>query len=480
MFLVGKQIPDHITSLPETVMNTPFGQMLKPKLEGAMQELTHAPIPTTSRPPTSPSVPNGTHTISSPSISSAGMKQHFTPGGIVHNVTGLMDLERLLESAKKTCAAIFFTSSTCAPCKICYPAYNELAREAGNKAVLIKVDLNQSFDIGPKFKVRATPTFMTFLNGEKVEEWSGAEPSKLLANIRLLIQMAHPPHPHTNLRLPTLQRVHEKPVTYAKVPPLNKLIAKIGPAGTNPDVTALKDFITVRTSSAAANVQLPRLPNISSVIRLSLTSLPPSSLFPLIDLLRLALVDSRVSGYFAEARDDQCVLAILSHINSLGDKCPYALRVVTLQMACNLFTSSLYPPYLFGNTQLTDPLLHLVTSSLLDIEHVTVRVSAASLAFNISSYSHLQRLRNEADALSQSVQVELAVSLLEAVGREKESKDGLKGLISALGLLAYRCAQDGELRDVLVAMGARDVVKEKKELMGEESQLVDEVIQVLN
>lgn len=44
MFLVGKGIPDHITSLPQTVLNTPFGMMLRPQLDQAMRSVTQAPV----------------------------------------------------------------------------------------------------------------------------------------------------------------------------------------------------------------------------------------------------------------------------------------------------------------------------------------------------------------------------------------------------------------------------------------------------
>lgn len=44
MFLVGKGIPAHITSLPETVLQTPFGQMLRPQLDRAMRSVTQAPV----------------------------------------------------------------------------------------------------------------------------------------------------------------------------------------------------------------------------------------------------------------------------------------------------------------------------------------------------------------------------------------------------------------------------------------------------
>lgn len=45
MFLIGAGIPDRITSLPQTVLNTPFGQMLKPQLDKAIRGITQAPSP---------------------------------------------------------------------------------------------------------------------------------------------------------------------------------------------------------------------------------------------------------------------------------------------------------------------------------------------------------------------------------------------------------------------------------------------------
>lgn len=43
MFLVGAGIPDRITSLPQTVLNTPFGQIIKRQLESSIQGITQAP-----------------------------------------------------------------------------------------------------------------------------------------------------------------------------------------------------------------------------------------------------------------------------------------------------------------------------------------------------------------------------------------------------------------------------------------------------
>jgi hypothetical protein len=209
-----------------------------------------------------------------------------------------------------------------------------------------------------------------------------------------------------------------------------------------------------------------------------LDTVPVPELFALVDLYRLALADSRVSGYFAE--EDMrtgLVLKLISKINTLDETCPYSLRIVTLQAACNLFTTPLFPPKLLGDPILRSPLISLVASSLLDSTHAHVRVAATSLAFNIASWNHRQRLQQEADLLDESSQVELAASLIEALDRETSS-DGLKGLVLALGLLAYGKREDGELKEVLQAMGTCDIVRGKK-IEGSKG-LIDEVAKVLS
>ena len=475
MFLVGKGIPDHITSLPQTVLNTPFGQMLKPQLDSAMRGVTQAPVPAMNVP--QPGVRpagalNGTNSRIDTNGSATSQTEHVP--GIVYKPTRLKQLSELLASAKDSCAVIFFTSATCPPCKIVYPAYDELAAEAGIKAILIKVDLSEAYEIGAKYQVRVTPTFMTFLRGERENEWTGANESQLRGNIQLLIEMAHPRHPHTFLRLPSLQRRHKSPVTYTKVPPVERLVSKMGPCGSDPAISAMKDFVLARQKSGAVDAPLPSLPVLSSFLLQSLKTLPPENLFPIVDLFRLALVDARLSGYFAED-PSQTVLAILTHIVGLDEKCPYTLRIVTLHMACNLFTSSLFPHKLLSDLRFSGPLINMVASSLLDTEHYQVRVAAASLAFNIAATNHGQRLAEREDLLSESSQVELVASLIEAIGRERESKDGLRGLLFSVGLLKYRSLKGGEVEDLCEAVGAKDIIIEAKGAFSDLKELAHEV-----
>ena len=399
--------------------------------------------------------------------------------GKVHRVTTLKNLDMLLESAKHSCAVIFFTSATCPPCKLVYPAYDELAVEAGKKAVLIKVDLSEAYEIGSKYQVRATPTFMSFLKGEKENEWVGASESQLKGNVRMLIQMAYPLHPHTNLRLRVFQRRH-KPVIYNKIPPIEKLIAKMGPRGSDPAAVSLKDFICAREASGAAEAPLPSIPSIEAFVVNSVNTIPSESLFPVVDMVRCILIDQRMSACFATAGSHQTIMSIFTAVESLGEECPYSLRIVTLQLACNLFTSSIFATQLIQQPILLSHLLQLVTVSLLDTVHSAIRVAAASLAFNIAAFNHLRRLDGDQDLLPEPAQVELMASLLEATSRENESKDGLRGLFTAIGLLAYCAPRGGELNELYDALGAKVSIKDKKSISEDLHGLAEEVVQILS
>lgn len=494
MFLLGRGIPDHITSLPQTVLNTPFGQMLKPQLDNAMRGITQAPVAPAAVPQQygTTATSNDTRssnlsgTASSPAANVKNSKRsndiHGGSSGLltgqVHYATTLKKLDMLLELARNSCAVIFFTSATCPPCKLVYPAYDELAAEAGNKAVLIKVDLSEAYEIGSKYQVRATPTFMSFLKGEKENEWVGANEGQLRGNVRMLIQMAHPPHPHTNLRLRTLQRRH-RPVTYAKIPPLDKLVAKMGSRGNNPAVTALKDFICAREASGASDAPLPSLPTITSFVVKSIESSPLDSLFPVIDLLRCTLVDPRVSGFLAAEHSHSTVTKILSKPTALGEQCPYSLRIVTLQLACNLFTSSILATQLLQDPNLCNPLVQLVISSLHSNDHPPVRVAVASLAFNMAAYNHARRLDEKEDLILESFQVELMASLLEFISFEAKNKDSIRGLLTAIGLLAYSAPMQSELLELCKALGAKETVHAKRAFSDDVKELVGEVEQVL-
>lgn len=403
--------------------------------------------------------------------------------GSVRNVTQVSVLEDLLSSAKDNCAVVFFTSSTCAPCKLAYPTYDTLASEHP-KVPFIKVDINQARDIATKYQIRATPTFYTFLRGQKDNEWTGANPAQLRSNVELLVQQAFPAHPHLQLRAPTLQFGSLKPVTFSKIPPLDKLTAKMGEKAKDPAVVSLKSFLAARVSESAKDAPLPDIPAIAKFMRFAPGALPPDTLFTAYDLLRCALIDPRVSGWFAEESapgDSETISFLLSHVLSIidDDSCPYSLRLVTIQLASNLFTSPLFAQTVMkrgSQSQIPSLMAKLASESLLaERDRPAIRSAASSLAFSLAATNYRLRREEEREALPEGVQVELAAGLLELLSPETQSEkdkeansEFVRTALTAFGYLIYVAPRGGELADLCGALDAKSTVKGVRKTKGAE------------
>jgi len=395
----------------------------------------------------------------------------------VKKATTQQALSRLLLDSVDSCAVVFFTSAGCGPCKALYPIFEDLATELANKSTFIMVDITTSSDIATKYEIRATPTFITFLHGEQENRWLGADTNTLRSNVKLLSQMAWPQHAHQSLRVPAFRGASIKPVLYSKVPPLSKLKAKMGPIADDPALEGLMHFVATREADGAAESTLPDLAIFSKFLHLAPKNLPPEFMFMIVDLLRAALVDPRLSGYYAEEKDHNTIVNLLTYINSLKD-CPYSLRLVALQLACNLFSSPLYPQHILCCPTLTESIIQLITTSLLDDVHHNIRVAAASLSFNIATANSACRSEKNHEALPEGAQIELAASLLEAIGAEENSPEALKGYLLAFGYLVYCAPKGGELVDLLKSMDAQSTILAKKSLFSAEP-LIQEISEEL-
>jgi thiol-disulfide isomerase/thioredoxin len=499
MFLVGKSIPDEIRSLPQTFLNTPIGQMLRGQIDQSMRKMTQAPDaaagqdvsaasnrppppPTATKPRTNgtsaPSIPNGTRPLKtmSTAIINAHQQQSSEVAGHVYNLTSLAELDRLLEAAKDSCAVIFFTSATCPPCKIVYPTYDELAAEAGAAAKLIKVDISASpsaHAVAQRYQVRATPTFITFLKGQKQDEWAGANPAQLAGNARLLLQMARPPqHQHAQLRLPTFQRVVENPIMYTRTPPLDKLLAKIPVPqfSQHRSVHDLVQYIKARDSKGMTEAPLPDLHSLSDHLASTFATLPPETHFAVIDLVRVAAVDPRVSSFLAA---DKNILSILLASRDMTSA-PYNVQAVSLQLACNLFGSNVFQEQIFhGQNQTTTPTLketiETLASQCLLSPHANARSMAAALVYNLAAFTHNQRMHGSTDNAGAGEAAapsdDLSAALLESIttlSSLEAVKEPLHALLLALGMLLYGAPPDNMLWDLCQAMDLRDVWKGMK------------------
>ena len=494
MFLVGKGIPAHITSLPQDVLNTPFGQMLRPQLDSMMRPITQAPTPQPIVPPRSQAaagVPSGA--VNAASISNDNTLETFT--GRVNNVTTINEVDRLLDLAKDRCAIIFFTSATCGPCKLVYQPYDDLAAEAGAKCIFIKIDFTRADrSINVRYpNVRATPTFVTYSKALKRDELCGATPQQLRSNVESLLNATFPPHPHLSQSTPYLLRQSQRPRTFTRIPPLEKLIAKMGDVGKDPAVTSIVAFINARENSGAIEAPLTQLPQFASFLRNSTTQLSPELLFTAFDLLRAALVDVRVAGFFAEEHQGAfgtpaTVYHLLSHVERLGDSAPYPLRLTQLHLACNLFNSPLFVPHLLS-PPLSSTLISILTTSLLDDKRPALKASALSLGMNLASSNHQIRIKkyggkiaqnlSSACELPESEQTELLASLLETLAAEDERSENKMMLIITIGWLIYGADLDSEVSDLCRVMDAAGTVGKVQVKTVEDRLLVKEVQKLL-
>ncbi|GAM90665.1 hypothetical protein ANO11243_087100 [Dothideomycetidae sp. 11243] len=476
-FLVGKGIPDHIVSLPKTVLDTPFGQMLKPQLDASMRSITQAPLPSSSN-IAAGSATNGTvHQQQSNGAPAASTNEH----GSVYHVIQPSDLDRLLSEAKATCATVFFTSSTCAPCRLAYPTFDALAGEHP-RAVFIKIDINSAHSIAAKYSIRATPTFMTFLRGSKADEWTGADPSRLRSAVSALVAQACPAHPHAALDVRSLRLGSLRPVTFPKIPPLDKLVGKLGDAASDPAVQSMRDFVHARSSTKRepASIALPNLQSWASFLSTALNKLAPETLFALFDLLRCTILDPRVSGWFA-ADSPGTIEGLVSHVSSLSNSgtCPYPLRLVTLQLIATLFSSPLWTSRLCRSQDV----LSLTTSALLHSPAPpALRGAAASLAFNLAATNHRARREkpDEPELLPSGEQVELIAALVEMFATDDEAgtKEGGHAALVALGLVVYFAEEGGEVFDLCTAVGAKTTLEGVK-AEGKAESVRKDVVQVL-
>jgi hypothetical protein len=305
----------------------------------------------------------------------------------------------------------------------------------------------------------------------------------------MLLQAAFPSHPHLEKSTPLLLRQSLRPVRFTKVPPLEKLVAKMGDGGNDPAVSSIVSFIQAREKSGAMEAPLTKLPQFAEFLRRSTSELPSELLFTALDLLRISLTDVRVAGFFAEEHKGATgtpatVHHLLNHVDKLGDSAPYPLRLTTLHLACNLFTSPLFIPHLLS-PPMSSTLVSILTTALLDEKHPALKASALSLAMNIASSNHQIRMKKHSanpspsthsdSELPESEQVELLASLLEDISNGEQWSDNKKMGLLCIGWLVYASPIDGELRDLYKVMDAAGTVGKIEAKEAEERLMVREV-----
>jgi thioredoxin 1 len=78
-----------------------------------------------------------------------------------------------------------FWAAWCQPCKAIAGPLEQLASEMAGRAVVVKVNVDESGDLSNRFGIRSIPTLMVFKEGRVVDQMVGAAPKE---QIRRLVE----------------------------------------------------------------------------------------------------------------------------------------------------------------------------------------------------------------------------------------------------------------------------------------------------
>ncbi|KAI0631986.1 PPPDE putative peptidase domain-containing protein [Trametes polyzona] len=531
-FLTGGSIPAWIKDLPSDFLSTPFGAALRPTIDAMFRRPAPGAAPAAPQLPSSDSLnaaasasPNpalasallqavasqaySTGSLSAPTsmppVNSNSTSGSSTVAGPIHICTNPSTLHSLLQSHRA--AVVFFTSATCGPCRMIEPLFEDLAHQkthgsGSGRVAFVKVDMGVGMgnQVAGEWGVRVTPTFLFFLDGKKIEELKGANGPELRSQVDLLLFQAFPPHPHTKLSLPAVEGLSTNPILFQQVPALEtvstKLVSFIDAAPPSPELQAAKQALTAAIipllktrfppkGSAEEALKKPAFPTPAPLLAswASTTSrianaLPPSQLFPLVDLWRLAVLDDGVANWLAGTPNPDPLQLFLDKAISVLDTATadpaqksgarnYLLTV--LRTLANGFAHAA-----LGKTLLTAKragLTRVLVAALLH-EDAAVRTAAASLAFDAAALlqkSRVERLRGAPPgavpvevAEDEEWEVEMVSVVLEALANETQSEDVVHRLTAALAfLLRLSPFYETQLRGLLEVLQSRETLKSK-------------------
>ena len=263
-----------------------------------------------------------------------------------------------------------------------------------------------------------------------------------LTSKELLSLMDCSAHPHLSLDLPSISALSTEPILFAQVPTLDTVHDKLvsfmdsTPSLENPgkikDNLAQNVFPFLKQRYVEKSKAPPSpvvVAAVSQTISTLAAALPAASLFPLLDIWRLAILEPTT----ASATLSPLVKVLTSTGESLLSS-PRATVLTLLRLATNALGTSLSRSLLAADSRARAALTSVLVQTLLHSDRL-VRVAAASLAFNVGAWvqkGRVARVKGEEDATIDGIrageedgewEVELVSAVTEALANEEESED---------------------------------------------------------
>lgn len=73
-----------------------------------------------------------------------------------------------------------FFATWCGPCKMLNPVLEQVSEESDGQYEVVKIDIDQSYDIAKKFGIMSVPTMIIFKDGEEQEKLVGLRPKNII------------------------------------------------------------------------------------------------------------------------------------------------------------------------------------------------------------------------------------------------------------------------------------------------------------
>lgn len=102
---------------------------------------------------------------------------------MVKNFTDENFQTEVIEASKIKPVLVDFFADWCGPCKVMSTIIDEMAEEIGDKAIIGKLDTQESTNTSEKYDIMGLPTFIIFKDGEAVETLSGLQAKEALIEL---------------------------------------------------------------------------------------------------------------------------------------------------------------------------------------------------------------------------------------------------------------------------------------------------------